>query len=81
MISFLARSAGALFVSGWFVSRLFTFVLFTAVAANLLFNKFMFEATLREPLREPTFKQTTLEALTSTRGNYEIRKHVKISWS
>lgn len=56
-------------------------LLFTAVAANLLFCKFMFEATPREPFRELTFKQTTLEALTSTRGNYEIRKHVKISWS
>ena len=36
---------------------------------------------LQKPLREPIFKQTTLEALTSTRGNYKIPKHVKISGS
>lgn len=71
----LCLCQGGLFLGG------FTSVLFTAGAANLLFCQLMFEATLRKPLREPTFKQTTLEALTSTRGNYEIPKYVKISWS
>lgn len=64
----------ALFLSVWFLSRLFTSVLFAAVAANLLFSKIN---VCSYTTQEPTFKQSTLVVLTSTRGNYVSVKSQK----
>lgn len=64
----------ALFLSVWFLSRLFSSVLFAAVAANVLFSKINVCCCTTQ---EPTFKQSTLVVLTSTRGNYASVKSQK----
>ena len=61
-------------MSVWFLSRLFTSVLFAAVAANLLFSKIN---VCSYTTQEPTFKQSTLVVLTSTTGNYVSVKSQK----